>query len=105
MVPSCACNIDLSLRTARLTMLLQDAERAALDGAREEESRRLARERRVLDKQSKALLKLPNKKERTAVEAIEAVLEKERADCRAMQARHKLTVERLRCQVKSLQVR
>ncbi len=58
----------------------------------------------MLDKQSKALLKLPNKKERDAIEALEAVLLAERKEARAAQARHKLTVERLRCQVKELQV-
>ena len=68
------------------------------------EEKRLAKERRVLEQQSRALLKLPTKKERRAVEALEMLLEKERADGRAAAARHKLTLERLRTQVKELQV-
>jgi hypothetical protein len=32
-------------------------------------------------------------------------MEKERADAKAAAARHRLTVERLRCQIKELQVR
>jgi hypothetical protein len=68
------------------------------------EEKRLAKERRVLEQQSRALLKLPTKKERRAVEALEMLLEKERADGRAAAARHKLTLERLRAQVKELQV-
>ncbi len=68
------------------------------------EGQRLQRERRVLEKQSRALLKLPNKKERSAVEAAEAALEAERKEGRAREARHKLTVERLRRQIVELQV-
>ena len=34
---------------------------------KEEDERRLKRDRRVLDKQSRALLKLPNRKERSEV--------------------------------------
>jgi syndecan 1 len=59
----------------------------------------------VLEKQSKALLKLPTKKERSAIEALEAQIAAEREEARGAAARHRLTVERLRCQVKSLQVR
>lgn len=83
----------------------QAEEHAALEAAREDASRRLARERRVLEKQSKALLKLPTKKERSAIEALEAQIAAEREEARGAAARHRLTVERLRCQVKSLQVR
>jgi|LauGreSBDMM110SN_4_FD.fasta_scaffold09668_2 hypothetical protein len=54
--------------------------------------------------QGRALLKLPNKKERSAVEAAEAALESERKEARAREARHKLTVERLRRQIVELQV-
>lgn len=53
---------------------------------------------------AQALLKLPSKKEKSALEALEAALEREKADGRAAAARHKLTVERLRCQIKELQV-
>jgi hypothetical protein len=48
---------------------------------------------------------LPTKKERSAVEAVEAVLEAERKEGRAREARHKLTVERLRRQLLEQQVR
>ena len=56
-----------------------------------------------LPPQGRALLKLPNKKERSAVEAAEAALEVERKEARAREARHKLTVERLRRQIVELQ--
>ena len=49
-------------------------------------------------------MKLPSKKERSAVEAAEAALEAERREGRAREARHKLTVERLRRQIVELQV-
>lgn len=62
----------------------QADEAAALVAEREEAERRLQRERRVLDKQGKALLKLPNKKERDAMEALEAVLAQERSDARCV---------------------
>jgi hypothetical protein len=84
---------------------LQAAEQAALEQLREEEQRKLGRERRVLEQQSRALLKLPGKKERSAVAALEAVLAQERQDAAAREARHKLTADRLRRQVADLTVR
>eukprot|EP00775_Hariotina_reticulata_P008702 gene8702-8883_t len=81
------------------------AAQASLEAWRSDEARRLARERRVLEQQSKALLKLPSKKEKSSLEALEGQLEKERADGRAAAARHRLTVERLRSQIKELQDR
>ena len=54
--------------------------------------------------QSRAILKLPSKKERSVTEAAEAALEAERKEGRAKEARHKLTVERLRRQIVELQV-
>ncbi|GLI66355.1 hypothetical protein VaNZ11_010127 [Volvox africanus] len=80
-------------------------EQAKWEAQREAEEAKLRRDRRVLEKQSKALLKLPNKKERTAMEAAEAALEAERREGRAREARHKLTVERLRRQLVELQER
>lgn len=52
-----------------------------------------------------AMYKMPTKKDKTALEAIEAALEREKAEAKAAAARHKLTVERLRCRVKTLEVR
>jgi len=69
-----------------------------------EELKKLKRERRVLEQQSKALMKLPNKKERTEIEGLEAILEQERKEAKSKEARHKLTVERLRDQINQLQV-
>ena len=67
--------------------------------------KKIKKERRVLDQQSKALLKLPNKKERSEIESLEAALEAERKESRSKEARHKLTVERLKDQIHDLQVR
>lgn len=47
---------------------VQAEEAARWEESRGAETAKLARERRVLDKQSKALLKLPNKKERSALD-------------------------------------
>ncbi len=140
----------------------QASESSTFETWRAAEMARLERDRRVLDKQSKAILKvgtswahipshihihtrthlrryqhaewpfacsrkpnqlcpdvylcvcvcvcvcartqLPTKKERSAVEAVEAVLEEERREARATAARHKLTVERLRRQLLDQQV-
>lgn len=75
------------------------------EAARDEEARRLKRERRTLDQQMRALLKLPTRKDRSEVEAVEAMLEAERRGAREKEARHKLEAERLRRQIKELQVR
>lgn len=47
----------------------QADESAAWERAKEEDERRLKRDRRVLEQQSRALLKLPNRKERSEVSA------------------------------------
>ncbi len=46
----------------------QEEEQAKWEAQRDAEVAKMRRDRRVLEKQSKALLKLPNKKERTAME-------------------------------------
>ncbi|KAK9917729.1 hypothetical protein WJX75_007616 [Coccomyxa subellipsoidea] len=71
--------------------------------AKDEEKRKLQRERMVLNKQSRAMLKLPTKKDRAEMEAMEATLAEERRTARAKEARHKLIVERLRRQIVELQ--
>jgi hypothetical protein len=58
----------------------------------------------VLEQQIRTLLSLPSKKEKAEKEGLQAQMEKERADAKAAAARHRLTVERLRCQIKELQV-
>jgi hypothetical protein len=47
---------------------LQAEEQAGVEAQREEEQRKLARERRVIEQQSRAILKLASKKERSAVQ-------------------------------------
>lgn len=47
---------------------MQAEEQSRWEAQREVEEAKLRRDKRVLEKQSKALLKLPNKKERTAME-------------------------------------
>eukprot|EP00210_Caulerpa_lentillifera_P006670 g6373.t1 len=69
-----------------------------------EELKKLKRERRVLEQQSKALMKLPSKKERSEIEGLEAILDQERKETKSKEARHKLTVERLRDQINQLQI-
>ena len=48
---------------------------------------------------------MPTTKERPEIEALEALLDTEKKDGRAREARHKLTVERLRRQMVELQQR
>ncbi|BDA48687.1 probable centromere protein J [Coccomyxa sp. Obi] len=83
----------------------QAEEMAAWERAKEEEKKKLQRERAVLSKQSRAMLKLPTKKDRAEMEALEATLAEERRTARAKEARHKLIVERLRRQIVELQER
>ncbi|GAB4819297.1 hypothetical protein N2152v2_006343 [Parachlorella kessleri] len=78
-------------------------ELAQVEALKIEELRKLQRDRRVLEKQSRALLKLPTKREKEEIQALEAVLEKERQNGRGKDARHKLTVDRLRRQILELQ--
>ena len=66
---------------------------------------KLRKERAALERQKSALTKLPTRKERAEVDAAEAVVEGLRKDGKAKDARHKLTVERMRRQIVTLQVR
>ena len=50
-----------------MVCLIQSEEAAAWEAEKEADSQRLKRHQRVLDKQSRALLKLPNRKERSEV--------------------------------------
>ena len=78
---------------------------AAQEAEAAREAERLRRERAALERQSRSLTKLPSRKERSEIEALEAVVEQARKDGKARDARHKLTVERLRRQIVSLQAR
>ncbi|PRW20917.1 GPR1 FUN34 yaaH family [Chlorella sorokiniana] len=82
---------------------VEDAARFEAD--RSEELRKLQRDRRVLEKQSRAIMKLPTKQSKEEVAAVEALLAEERRAARAREARHKLTVERLRQQLVELQAK
>lgn len=83
---------------------LQDSVLAAMDAERERELDRIRREKANVAKQTRALANLPTRKERAEIEAMEAVLEQSRKETKAVAARHKLTVERLRRQIVTLQV-
>lgn len=81
----------------------QDEEQAKWEAEKAAQAARLRRDKLTLEKQSRALLKLPTKKERSEIEALEALLDHERGEGRAREQRHKLTVERLRRQIADLQ--
>jgi hypothetical protein len=83
---------------------VQASVRMAMEVEREREQERLRRERANLERQSRTLAKLPTRKERAEIEAMEAVVEQSRKEAKAKDSRHKLTVERLRRQIVSLQV-
>jgi len=63
-----------------------------------EHQKRVTRDKRVLEKQQRQLLKLPSKAQRSEVEALQAALDRHVEEARGKDARHKLTVERLRRQ-------
>ena len=59
------------------------------------------RERRVLERQAKALLRVPDRKEREEVEALKAELEKAKAEAAARDGRLKMAVDRLKQQLQA----
>eukprot|EP00892_Ulva_mutabilis_P004338 jgi/Ulvmu1/2276/UM013_0123.1 len=77
--------------------------KAAMDAEASRTQEKLRKERSALERQKSALTKLPTRKERAEVEAAEAVVEGLRKDSKAKDARHKLTVERMRRQIVTLQ--
>lgn len=79
--------------------------KATMDTEASRTQEKLRKERAALERQKSALTKLPTRKERAEVEAAEAVVEGLRKEGKAKDARHKLTVERMRRQIVTLQVR
>eukprot|EP00898_Chlorokybus_atmophyticus_P005685 jgi/Chlat1/6117/Chrsp409S05657 len=74
----------------------------AWEASKQEQLRKLDRDRRLLDKQARELMKIPNKKERSELEAMSALHAKEKDEARQREARLKATVERLKREVKDL---
>ena len=85
------------LTTADRESLL--AEVAKFEEHKASETRRLQRERRVLERQAKALLKVPDRKEREEVDNLKAELDKAKKEFAVREARFKVNVERLRKQL------
>ncbi|KAK9792064.1 hypothetical protein WJX73_002496 [Symbiochloris irregularis] len=81
----------------------QAEERTQWEQKHKAEVRRLAREREMLDKQTSALARLPTANERRQVDALEAILAAERKAIQAKEAKHKLTLDRMKRQLTSLQ--
>ncbi len=60
------------------------------------QGRKLQRERRVLERQAKALLKVPDRKEREELDGVKAELAAARKELQVRDARWKMTAERLK---------
>ena len=71
-------------------------EKARFEEYRAEEGKKLQRERRVLERQAKALLKVPDRKEREELDGIKAELAATKKELQVRDARWKMTVERLK---------
>jgi hypothetical protein len=74
-------------------------ELAQFETYRARESAALSRDRRVLERQAKALLKVPDRKERSEVDALKKELEAARAEGRAREVKWKMAASRLQKQV------
>lgn len=84
--------------------VVKEREQQNFQAQKEDELQKLKKERKSLEQRSRDLVKLPNRKERSEIEAVEAILQEERKAIKAKEARHKLTIERLRQQIIELQV-
>ena len=72
---------------------------ARFEEHKQSELKRLQRERRVLERQAKAVMKLPDRKEREEVEGLKAELAALKKENLVKEARWKASVERLRKQL------
>lgn len=90
-----------SLSTADRERL--QAEQAEFEEHKAAEARRLQRERRVLERQAKALLKVPDRKEREEVENLKSELERVKKEFAVREARFKVNVERLKKQLTTVE--
>ena len=86
---------------AAMPLSLADAaslqsEREQFEAYKVEEGRKLLRERRVVERQAKALLKVPDRKEREEVDGLKAELAAARKEMQVRDARWKMTAERLK---------
>ena len=76
-----------------------EAQMREFDAHRALETQKLARERRVLERQAKALLMMPERKEREELQALKTELASVRNDASVKESRWKMSVERLRRQL------
>ncbi|WZN67272.1 putative T-complex protein [Chloropicon roscoffensis] len=73
---------------------------------KEKAEKKIKRDRRVLDQQSRTLLsKIPNKKDREEIQQLQELLEKERQQQKRKERAHRMNEDRLRRQVAELQRR
>ena len=81
----------------------REAEIENIQVMKEKAEKKIKRDRRVLDQQSRTLLsKIPSKKDREEIQQLEALLEKERATHKRKERTHKMNEDRLRRQVAEL---
>jgi centromere protein J len=78
----------------------RDAEIENIQVMKEKAEKRMKRDKRVLDQQSRTLLsKIPSKKDREEIQQLEALVEKERANHKRKERTHKMNEDRLRRQL------
>ena len=81
----------------------RDAEIENIRVMKEKAEKKIKRDRRVLDQQSRTLLsKIPSKKDREEIQQLEELIEKERATHKRKERTHKMNEDRLRRQIAEL---
>eukprot|EP00793_Prasinoderma_coloniale_P004134 PRCOL_00006310-RA len=83
----------------------REAEWAKFSERQAAELARLKRDRRVLEKQSRALLSMPTKAQRAEADELRAEMEALKEEHRGREARHRITEQRLRAQLADAKAR
>eukprot|EP01017_Pseudomicrothorax_dubius_P010559 TRINITY_DN13787_c0_g2_i1.p1 TRINITY_DN13787_c0_g2~~TRINITY_DN13787_c0_g2_i1.p1 ORF type:complete len:1237 (-),score=401.48 TRINITY_DN13787_c0_g2_i1:135-3845(-) len=80
----------------------KETEMAEFEEWKEEEMRKVRKEKKIAERQSKAIANMPNRKEREEINALKAQLSKLVEESKIKDQRNRLTFERMRKQVEEL---
>lgn len=80
----------------------KELEKLQLEEWKEEEKKKIIREKRVQERQAKTFQNMPNRKEREEIDALKKQIEKMTEDSKAREQKNKLNYERMKKQCEDL---
>ena len=82
--------------------ILREQEKKEFEALKETEIKKIQQEKRIMERQTKALQNMPNKKEKTEIEALKKETDKLQEESKAKDLKYKLQIERIKKQYDDL---